>query len=88
MNLSFGWNATFLDGSRRVMLLKPGHGPKVVDRRICYEFDGLRLKRVDPVSGIAITDQISKIPPQTFEELRGICRDRWGNVAPKGAMER
>jgi hypothetical protein len=89
VKLSFGWHATFVDGSRRVMLRKPGHSPKVVDRNLCYEFDGVRVKRIDPVSGVVQTDDVSRAPPATLRELLAECRARWGanNVTPKGTRE-
>lgn len=83
MRLPFNWTATFVDGSRVVMLRKPG-GSR--DRELAYQFDGWRIRRIDPKTGVAFTDPWNKLPPAAHDELLAACRERWpaASVTPKG----
>jgi hypothetical protein len=83
MKLPFNWTATFVDGSRLVMLRKPGAAR---DRELAYKFDGQRIRRIDPKTGHTQTDPWDKLPPAAHDALLAACRARWADpsVTPKG----
>jgi hypothetical protein len=75
MRIGYGWTATFFDGPKRVLCQKSGNPA----RRICYQYiSGIRrLKRVDPKTGTALTDDFNRIPEDCLDELKRITRARW-----------
>jgi hypothetical protein len=75
MKLNHGWNATMVDGSKRVLLTKPGIKAR---RTLCMQWEPPFLRRVDPVSGVTIVDTFDRLPPDTRSDLVAVCKARWG----------
>jgi len=76
VKLAHGWNARFVDHSKRVLCWKPG----AANRRVCYEYLGLQvrsMRRVDCLTGTTLTDNFNQVPPACLEEIVIAARERW-----------
>jgi len=76
MRLEHGWNARFIDQSRRALCWKPGSA----HRRICYEYLGKAfrsMRRVDCKTGAILTDNFNQVPPVCLNQLIEAARERW-----------
>ena len=71
MNVGHNWLAAFIDGSKRVMLTKPGNRTA---RNICLQYDYPFLRRIDAKTGMRMTDTFNALPPDTRKTLLDACR--------------
>jgi len=77
MKLDHGWFAMFLDDERCVHLTKRDTAQP---RKLLMKWDGMFLKRIDPVTGLAQLDSYDRLPPTARKKLKGVCQKRWGEA--------